>query len=138
MKRRLLRAGAAMVAIAVLVLVWRKDWVRRQATGEIEPDRAGDDPDPGAMPQEKATFYRRQAVTDCSRQKWNGCLWDLDRARELDPAGDAERGVQATRARAEQALGIHRDALAPPPDHTKGAPPPIPRQGMPQRATGTP
>jgi hypothetical protein len=134
MKRRLATAGAAMIAIAVLVLVWLKEGVRRGATGEIEPDRAGNDPGPGAAPFEKATFYRRQAVTDCRRQKWNGCLWDLDRARDLDPAGDGEPGVQATRARAEQALGIHR-ALAPAPDR---APAPIEREDEPRRVPATP
>ncbi len=58
---------------------------------------------------------RREALRHCAQKDWKGCLHGLDRARAIDPKGDAAPDVQEARAAAGR-------ALAPPPP----APAPVP------------
>ena len=47
---------------------------------------------------------RDKAFQACGRGHWRECLDELDRAKVVDPDGDAEPEVQQARVRAEQAL----------------------------------
>jgi hypothetical protein len=51
-----------------------------------------------------AATFRQEAVAMCEAHHWGSCLADLDRARDLDPAGDAAPLVKKTRDRAMWAL----------------------------------
>jgi outer membrane protein TolC len=47
-----------------------------------------------------AADLRRDAFGECQVHEWAACLADLDRARAIDPAGDAAPAVKDARARA--------------------------------------
>jgi hypothetical protein len=51
-----------------------------------------------------AATVREQGLAACGDHRWQECLDDLDRARDLDPAGDAAPQVQQARALARQAM----------------------------------
>jgi hypothetical protein len=56
-------------------------------------------------PRLRAETLRGQALAACEKASWAACERDLDEARAIDPAGDADPRVQATRAAALAALG---------------------------------
>ncbi len=75
---------------------------------------------------------RRYALDRCHRKDWTGCLEGLDRAKVLDPEGDAKPNVQEARAAAAR-------ALAPPPTPTPDqAPMPVPSGSVPQSIDSMP
>jgi hypothetical protein len=51
-----------------------------------------------------AAALRRDALNACDAQKWAECLARLDRAREVDPAGDGEEAIRSARERALVAI----------------------------------
>jgi hypothetical protein len=62
-------------------------------------------PPPSALPvAARAAKYRERALAACQGHMWQPCLEDLDRARELDPAGESDPAVQAARQEAERWL----------------------------------
>ncbi|MCC6214958.1 MAG: RNA polymerase sigma factor [Polyangiaceae bacterium] len=69
-------------------------------------------------PAERAEELRREALARCAGSEWSACLDGLDRARQLDPAGDGAAAVTSARAAAAS-------ALAPPPP-----PPPAPSSSV--------
>jgi hypothetical protein len=75
----------------------------------VHPHEIGpDNPSPEWLTQERARVQakslRAAARGDCAALRWTSCLKNLDDARTLDPAGDADPVVQADRRTAAQAL----------------------------------
>jgi DNA-directed RNA polymerase specialized sigma24 family protein len=106
--------AAQMAAVATLiglaVLAW--SWLRRP-----EPPIARDLP-----PNPDVTHgieLRRAALERCGAQAWDECLDGLDRAKVLDPNGDAAKEVVDARKAAGDA---------------KSAPPPVPSASTPTTA----
>jgi hypothetical protein len=60
-----------------------------------------------------ATDLRTQAIAACDAKQWRECLTDLDKARAIDPDGDAAPLVETTRQRAID--GILKDKPPKPP-----------------------
>jgi hypothetical protein len=52
--------------------------------------------------EESALHLRRRAEVDCTHQKWDACLQDLNDAKDLDPLGDRAPDVQALRRHATE------------------------------------
>jgi DNA-directed RNA polymerase specialized sigma24 family protein len=55
-------------------------------------------------PTEQAARLRKNALEACRAGEWKPCIIDLDRAKELDPAGDETKDVQEARVGAARAL----------------------------------
>ncbi len=141
MKERWLAELAAVAAVAlVALLVWRA--VRDPAEPEIARDPSLP-PTPTADPTEapppvaprvaEGREARKKALEACSKGEHQRCLDGLDRAKELDPAGDAAPDVQGARESAKKALEqtpqeeIKPIESAAPPQLDKKAPaPPLP------------
>jgi DNA-directed RNA polymerase specialized sigma24 family protein len=51
-----------------------------------------------------AIELRRFALTQCEKKQWSACLDGLDRAAELDPAGDQSQAIGDARSAAKKAL----------------------------------
>jgi hypothetical protein len=58
-----------------------------------------------AVSMNAAEEIRRAAFAQCGIGHWRECLQGLDRARDIDPAGDGQADVQWRRSVAEAALG---------------------------------
>jgi DNA-directed RNA polymerase specialized sigma24 family protein len=56
-------------------------------------------------PADGADALRRRAFDECDAHRWTPCLEDLDRARDLDPAGESLETVRAARRAAQEATG---------------------------------
>lgn len=107
MKERWLAELAAVAALSILAFIaW---WLLRDPARpeEARPDKAL----PSApitpeapSPLEQARLLRDDGLRRCERADWKGCLESLDRARGLDPEGDADPAVGAARAQATKAL----------------------------------
>ena len=54
--------------------------------------------------EERARALRKEGMEACAAEQWSVCLARLDAAGEMDPAGDADEGVKAARARAEEGV----------------------------------
>ena len=61
------------------------------------PPPIGVEPPPAL---ERARSLRRKALNDCAEKRFEPCIEQLDRARDLDPPGDSEPEVQRARGRA--------------------------------------
>jgi DNA-directed RNA polymerase specialized sigma24 family protein len=140
---------AALGVVAVLV------WIARHAPKEDVAHEVRPVPSEVApSPADRARPIRDQALAACDRAEWIACVEGLDRARALDPAGDADERVQKARAAAESALQPPTPApsvtpvpsssiappprSAPPPDSTSApAPPSAPRPRRPSKASGS-
>jgi hypothetical protein len=114
LRRRQFSSTTSLVLAAALaaLFTWTAGptiarWVRLR---EITPDH----PSPEWLAQEhaRALALRTAAREDCAASRWASCLKNLDAARALDAAGDAEPAVQADRRAATEALA---------------APPPVPQ-----------
>jgi hypothetical protein len=101
---------AAALALVALVLVWRRvtSPPSEPIAQPITPDRAPWRPEPvpsQAPPApEDAIALRAGAVRDCEAGRWHECLAGLDRAKALDPGGEADPEVQRMRRVAAHAL----------------------------------
>lgn len=109
MKERWLAELAAVAALAVLAfivykVVSRPVDIAKDAPPEPAPtDRA---PTP-ILPEPRVAEAKRvrdEALEKCRRDEHAACLEGLDRAKALDPAGDAAPEVQGARKTAEDAL----------------------------------
>jgi RNA polymerase sigma factor (sigma-70 family) len=107
MKERWLAELAAVAALGMVALVaW---WILRRMG---EPERPIANPVPSAAPitpeppdaLARARSLRADALERCRRSEWAGCLDELDQARAIDPAGDADPAVGAARSQAAEAL----------------------------------
>lgn len=106
--------AAQMAAVATLVgiaiLAWT--WLRKP-----EPPIARETPvDPDVT---RGIELRRAALERCNQKAWDECLDGLDRARALDPNGDAAKDVVDARKAAGEAKSA-------PPAPSDSAPAPVP------------
>jgi hypothetical protein len=77
-------------------------------------------PVPGPVtPEDNGRAIRRTALEDCRESRFRECIDGLDRARALDPAGDATEEVRAARE-------VAGDGLAPPAPSAVPSPAPTP------------
>jgi DNA-directed RNA polymerase specialized sigma24 family protein len=113
---------AALGVVAVLV------WVGRRERPPVARDQARPVPSevvPTA--RERAAPLREAALAACGARGWAACLDGLDRAKEIDPAGEGDERVESARAAASAA---NRPAPAP-----TFAPRPIPTSSAPSPTT---
>ena len=110
MKERWLAELAAVAAIAIAAFViWR---VLREPDVDIARDQPGPTAEPSTRPPPiapkvaEAGELRKKALEDCDQNKWQPCLQALDKAKELDPAGDTAPAVRDARKKAEDALRL--------------------------------
>jgi hypothetical protein len=68
------------------------------------PEPSVSDQPPALSPSE----LRRAAFPYCEQERWKECLDILDRAAQMDPAGDADPDVQAARQKAQWGLSHPR------------------------------
>jgi hypothetical protein len=106
--------AAAAGALAIAVAVAKPEDAPKPV---VTTDAAG----PVLPPLEMAAQLRHDADADYVRHAWQACLDKLDRARTLDPKGEATLEVQRLRQGAAAALGSPEKA-APPPDEKKPRP----------------
>lgn len=125
MKERWLAELAAVAALGTIALVlWRF------VLGPKPVEIATPEPLPTALPTtvptgtegptpiERGRELRRAALEACGRGEARPCLEGLDRARDLDPAGDGTDAVEKARKEARDALELQKrdtDALLPVP-----------------------
>jgi DNA-directed RNA polymerase specialized sigma24 family protein len=74
----------------------------REVTPKLRPESAKVDSNPS--PHELAKSLRDEATKACEKGQWQECLSSLDRAKVLDPDGDASRVVQIMKNEALDAL----------------------------------
>jgi DNA-directed RNA polymerase specialized sigma24 family protein len=102
-----LQLAAALTLIAVVI----GTYAYKHREPSIEPDS-------GTQTQSAvlAEKLRASALADCRNGRWQVCLEQLDRAKNLDAAGDSADTIVAARTEAERAL---RPAPAPVPSATE-------------------
>jgi DNA-directed RNA polymerase specialized sigma24 family protein len=105
--RRILRESwAAHVTMALFVLAGLLASLLRgrhptlEATDVPEPRTDHVIAPPEFGPEDLAEALRRQALRACAVHRWVDCYETLDRAAEIDPAGDAKPWVQKARREA--------------------------------------
>jgi hypothetical protein len=84
------------LAAAAVVLALGGEWL----IPALSPPKVAHSP-PATAPE-----LRQQAVEACHAGRYRECLARIDEAARLDPAGDADRDVQAQRANALEAIGV--------------------------------
>ena len=82
-------AALGIVIVTLIAIGWHLPKPRPAPIG-VEP--------PPAL--ERARTLRRKALNDCAERRFEPCIEQLDRARDLDPLGDSEPEVQRARGRA--------------------------------------
>ena len=143
MKERWLAELAAVAALAtVAFLIWR---ALRQPPVEIARDpnvpptqESAPRPPPVAPRVAEAGERRKKALDSCKRGEHRACLDGLDRAKELDPAGDAAPEIQEARQAAEKALQDEREQQERETDDSSKAPAPEPTVVPPKSTATTP
>lgn len=121
------RWSAELAAVATLTLLALAAWWLLHR--EPEATKHAPDVAPTISPEppsslERARALRAEAFEECERSAWRPCLDGLDKARSLDPEGDAAPAVGAARARAEEGLReAPNQRNAPVPDATGKSPP---------------
>jgi DNA-directed RNA polymerase specialized sigma24 family protein len=106
-RERWAEASAAAVAICAAILLYLHTLVPPPV-----PPPIGIDSQPRPLPTLPAPLgpaaIRREAFRRCvaakTGEQWNACLAWLDRARQVDPEGEADPDVKELRARADNAL----------------------------------
>ncbi len=109
MKERWIAELAAVAVLAVLgVLIWR---ALREKPVEIAREVPSSptnepkiEPPPVAPKVAEAGEIRKKALEDCARGAHKPCLDGLDKAKDLDPAGDTRPEIQKAREAAQKAL----------------------------------
>lgn len=100
-------AELALVAALAVVIVALVRWLRPK---DGVPEAVVPEPIPSApapleeRPLDRARSLRAEALEACDREAFRECLDGLDRAKALDPTGDADPAVRAARERAAAAL----------------------------------
>jgi hypothetical protein len=97
--------AAAVGAAAVGVTVAVPDLLPKRDARPVPMDAASS---ATAPPLSSAGPLRDQAMRACDEHQWRACLEGLNAARALDPDGDADERVQATRRAA--LLGIAQES----------------------------
>jgi hypothetical protein len=91
--------AAALAAAALLVLAWPHPAV-------VSHPRPQDDGQQGEpTPRDRAEALREKAYAACDRKAWAECKAALDEAQGLDPAGEADPRVKASREAIRGAKG---------------------------------
>jgi DNA-directed RNA polymerase specialized sigma24 family protein len=110
------RWAAELAAVAMLAALALAAWWLLH--GKEAPPEAHDQPGtPPTItpelngPMDRARALRADALRACDRSAWRECLDGLDRAKELDPAGDQAPEVGAARQNA--AAGLRDEAPSP-------------------------
>jgi DNA-directed RNA polymerase specialized sigma24 family protein len=97
-------AYAAMALFAIMgwltYLLGDRPHLTLEATDapDLHLDHTVTPPEP--TPEETAEALRRQALRACAAQQWYDCVETLDRAAEIDPAGDTKPWVHEARKKA--------------------------------------
>jgi len=68
---------------------------------------------PVETPQEVAKPIRDRGLDECKKRQWSDCLWDLQRAREIDPQGDEDPAVQRAWKKGREAMRHEYDDKPP-------------------------
>jgi hypothetical protein len=101
--RRYLRAKwslqLAAAALGLIVAVGGYRWYDAHHRLPIEPEKFAR----VQTPREQAAELRRVALKQCGLDQFDICVQTLDRAKDLDPDGDAEALVREARSHADQA-----------------------------------
>jgi hypothetical protein len=94
-----LLAAAFVVLLGIVAVAKRQELVALfHDDATIEPDR---DQAPGPSRHERAERLRHDAFGNCEFGDWSTCAKLLDRAAELDPAGESEDAVKTMRGKIE-------------------------------------
>ena len=91
---------AALGIVAMLIYLARRGPREPIAHDHVRPVPSEVAP----SPQERARSVREDALAACGERAWAKCLDGLDRAKEIDPAGDTAERVVSARAAANAAL----------------------------------
>ncbi len=100
-KTRWAAQAAALAALGIVALLALVFFLRREKAPE--PVIAHDTPHE-PTPQERAGRMRRDALRSCENGAYEPCLDGLDRAKEIDPAGDTAEEIQRARRDATEHL----------------------------------
>jgi DNA-directed RNA polymerase specialized sigma24 family protein len=99
---------ASLLLVATFIGYWS---LRKKPVVDVRPDEAMSatpphEPAPQESPsrEEPALELRQAALAACVRSEWVDCIMKLDRAKEMDPAGDTAPEVQAARSAARREL----------------------------------
>jgi DNA-directed RNA polymerase specialized sigma24 family protein len=114
---------AAFVAVGGVVAIVLYGFVS-------EPDRADRGPEVGGVLPDRlevAQQLRGRALQECRSERWADCLHDLDRAAQLDPAGDTAPEVQNARADVQRRLQEEPTPIQVETPHSNDKPPVPPR-----------
>jgi DNA-directed RNA polymerase specialized sigma24 family protein len=118
---------AALGVVAVLL------WISRRERAPVAKDDLRPVPSEVApTPREQAGRLREDALAACDRAAWAACIDGLDRAKEIDPAGDEDGRIKSARA----AAANHQapaPILAPPSPSSTKVPLPAPSSSAPPR-----
>jgi DNA-directed RNA polymerase specialized sigma24 family protein len=114
---------AALGVAATLIWIVRRDSREPVAHDRIVPAPSEVIP----SPELRARQIREDALAACDKSEWAACIDGLDRAKEIDPAGDAEPRVGLARAAASAALNPPAPAPLPTIAPSSLAPSPPPR-----------
>jgi hypothetical protein len=102
----LLAAVFAFVLVPLILLPWL--WGPRREVARPTPpeETASSTAIASATPslRDEAEAFRRSAANECAAGRWVDCMMSLDRAREMDPAGEATHEVQALRNAARDGI----------------------------------
>jgi hypothetical protein len=98
--RRVVWLLAAAVVVALLFAIANRPAI--VARFHDDPGPQDIRPEPGPTPRERADELRDDALDWCAKGEWATCKTKLDEAAVLDPAGESEPRVQATRANIEK------------------------------------
>jgi len=104
---------ALLLLVAIGSLTWALVWKHgvddtakpgpKPTPTVVAPE--GPAPAPSQAPEPTASDLRTKAFDECAAHDWNACLADLDLARSIDPAGEADPAVKAAREAATDGLG---------------------------------
>lgn len=117
-ERWALQLAAALGLCVVITSVYAYRSYRAQPS--IHPDLARRE----VTAAERARQIRQAAFDACKANRWQSCLDELERAKRLDPAGDAANDVQQARVGAANAL--QPPPTPAPPPSTSAQPEPSP------------
>jgi RNA polymerase sigma factor (sigma-70 family) len=112
LQRQMKEAGKVLGGLVMMLVVLTGAWRVLEPSGDVAApapsswtgspppsERPAETPAPGSPEAlQKARELREQAFRACTQDDWASCERGLDGARELDPQGESDLGVQAARA----------------------------------------
>ena len=126
----LLLAGLGIALLAPVGAFYYRHWF---PPAEIAPPPQVLRPEPPPSPEAQGREVRREALDHCQRAEDRRCLEGLDRARALDPAGDA--AAEVVNARRAAAARLNPPPPPPPTSSASVTPAPRNRTRLPQQFT---